>query len=123
MMDAGTGKLSTDASLRVIQVLLTNADPSPLLISTLCTPIVPSLYALYAYLGDVKASDPVLRESLKGYLETWGRLVGSAEVISTLWRIIQGEGGNWCVDVAGVISRIEECVFAVSPFSGYPLIG
>ncbi|KAM5540366.1 hypothetical protein V8D89_005824, partial [Ganoderma adspersum] len=104
----GTGEMSPDASLRTIQVLLTNTDPSPHLISTLFTPIVPSLYALYAYLEGIKASDPLLRETLKGYLETWGRLVGSAEVISTLWRIIDRDGGNWRVDVAGTISRAED---------------
>ncbi|PIL37009.1 hypothetical protein GSI_00701 [Ganoderma sinense ZZ0214-1] len=107
-MDKGTGEISADASLRTIQVLLTNTDPSPRLISTLFTPIVPSLYALYAYLEGNKTSDPLLRESLKGYLETWGRLVGSTEVISTLWRIVDGEGGNWRVDVAGTISKIED---------------
>ena len=107
-MKKGTGEMSPDASLRTIQVLLTNTDPSPHLISTLFTPIVPSLYALYGYLDRTKASDPLLRESLKGYLETWGKLVGSAEVMSTLWRIIDGEGGNWRVDVAGTISRTEE---------------
>lgn len=107
-MDKGTGKMSPDASLRTIQVLLTNTDPSPHLISTLFTPIVPSLYALYAHLEGTKVSDPLLRESIKGYLETWGRLVGSAEVISTLWRIIDREGGNWHVDIAGAISRTEE---------------
>lgn len=95
------------ASLRTIQVLLTNTDPSPHFISTVFTPIIPSLYALYAYLEGTKASDPLLRESLKGYLETWGRLVGSDEVISTLWTIIDGEGGNWRIDVAGEISRAE----------------
>ncbi|KAI1789539.1 hypothetical protein LXA43DRAFT_1075305 [Ganoderma leucocontextum] len=104
----GTGEMSPDASLHTIQVLLTNTDPSPHLISTVFTPIVPSLYALYGYLEGAKASDPVLRESLKGYLETWGRIVGSAEVISTLWRIIDGEGGNWRVDITGTISRAED---------------
>ncbi|TBU43355.1 hypothetical protein BD309DRAFT_960924 [Dichomitus squalens] len=104
----GSGDLSTDASLRIIQVLLTNTDPSPHLLSALFTPIVPSLYALYVYLKGTRASDPLLRESLQGYLGTWGRLLGSAEVISTLWRVIDGEGGNWRVDVAGNISRTED---------------
>lgn len=121
ILNEGTGEMSTDASLRTIQVLLTNTDPSPHLISTLSTPIVPSLYALYVYLEGTKASDPLLRESLKGYLETWGRLVGSTEVISTLWRIIDGEGGTWHVDIAGTVSRTEEYVFTVSPLTSHSL--
>ncbi|RPD67330.1 hypothetical protein L226DRAFT_608532, partial [Lentinus tigrinus ALCF2SS1-7] len=104
----GNGELTVSASLRTIEVLLTNTDPSPTFISTLFTPIVPSLYALYAHLEGAKTADPLLRESLKGFLETWGRLVGSTEVLGTLWRIIDGEGGIWRVDVAGSISRTEE---------------
>ncbi|KAI0698516.1 hypothetical protein C8T65DRAFT_660439 [Cerioporus squamosus] len=104
----GTGELSVSASLRIIEVLLTNTDPSPTFISTLFTPIVPSLYTLYSHLEGAKASDPLLRETLKGFLETWGRLVGSTEVLDTLWTIIDGEGGAWRADVAGSISRTEE---------------
>ncbi|KAI0723142.1 hypothetical protein C8Q76DRAFT_767130 [Earliella scabrosa] len=113
----GTGDITVAASLRTIKVLLTNTDPSPRFISTVFTPIIPSLYALYAYLEGTKASDPLLRESLKGYLETWGRLVGSDEVISTLWTIIDGEGGNWRIDVAGEISRAEASEPADAPLA------
>ncbi|KAI0751606.1 hypothetical protein C8Q80DRAFT_1218295 [Daedaleopsis nitida] len=104
----GTGDITVSASLRTVRVLLTNTDPSPDLISTLFTPIVPSLYALHSHLEGAKASDPVLRESLKGFLETWARLVGSSEVVATIWQIVNGEGGSWRVDVAGEISRSHE---------------
>ena len=103
----GTGDMSISASLRTVQVLLTNTDPSPNFISTLFTPIVPSLYALHSHLEGAKTSDPILRESLKGFLETWARLVGSREVIDILWQIINGDGGTWRINVAGEITRIE----------------
>ncbi|KAI0353496.1 hypothetical protein OH77DRAFT_1591208 [Trametes cingulata] len=104
----GTGDISPTAALNTIQVLLTNTDPSPHLISALLTPIAPSLYSLHACLEQSKASDPILRETITGFLSTWGRLVGSKEVIETLWRIINGDGSDWRVDIAGEISRVQE---------------
>ncbi|KAI0326655.1 hypothetical protein GY45DRAFT_69015 [Cubamyces sp. BRFM 1775] len=103
----GAGNMSPKASLNTIQVLLTNTDPSPHLITALLTPIVPSLYSLYACLEGAKAADPILREGIKGLLSTWGRLVSSEDVIGTIWQIINGEGSDWRVDVAGEISRVE----------------
>ena len=103
----GSGELSASASLRTIEILLTNTDPSPHFISNLLTPVVPSLYALYAHLESTKASDPLLRESIKSYLDTWGRLIETGEVIAALQRIIDGEGGMWHIDVAGEISRAD----------------
>ncbi|KAH9853650.1 hypothetical protein C2E23DRAFT_113637 [Lenzites betulinus] len=103
----GSGDLSPTESLRTIQVILTNTDPSPHLITSLLTPIVPSLYSLYAYLEQAKASDPLVRETIKSFLATWGRLVNKEEVIATLWRIINGETSDWRVDIAGEISRVE----------------
>ena len=103
----GAGNMSPKASLNTIQVLLTNTDPSPHLITALLTPIVPSLYSLYACLEGAKAADPILREGIKGLLSTWGRLVSSEDVIGTIWQIIGGEGSDWRVDVAGEISHVE----------------
>ncbi|KAI0638028.1 hypothetical protein C8Q77DRAFT_405922 [Trametes polyzona] len=103
----GSGNLSPSASLKTIQVLLTNTDPSPHLISALLTPIIPSLYSLFACLEQAKVSDPIIRETIKGFLSTWGRLVNSEEVIAAIWRIIDGDVSDWRVDVAGEISRVE----------------
>ncbi|OJT09025.1 hypothetical protein TRAPUB_50 [Trametes pubescens] len=104
----GSGNISPTASLNTIQVLLTNTDPSPYLISALLTPIAPSLYSLHACLEQAKASDPLLRATIKSFLSTWGRLVNSEEVITTIWRIIHDEGGDWRVSLAGEISRVED---------------
>ncbi|KAI0824765.1 hypothetical protein BC628DRAFT_1419872 [Trametes gibbosa] len=103
----GSGDLTPTSSLRTIQVLLTNTDPSPHLITALLTPIVPSLYSLHAYLEQAKASDPLVRETIKSFLSTWGRLVNKEEVIATLLRIINGETSDWQTDVAGQISKVE----------------
>ncbi|KAI0347118.1 hypothetical protein BDW22DRAFT_498107 [Trametopsis cervina] len=99
--------LSPAAALDTLQTLLTNTDPSPTLISGIMTPIVPSLYSLWYSLDKIKSADPAMRAILKGILGAWGRLVGSAEGTATLWLIIDGEGGNWQVDIAGEIRRVE----------------
>ncbi|KAJ3558366.1 hypothetical protein NM688_g970 [Phlebia brevispora] len=95
-------------TVRVLETLLTNTDPSPVLISGLLTPIIPSVYALSAKLERVKISDPALKAIVRGLLSTWGRLVETSEGVATVWLIVNGEGGEWQVDVAGEIARVEE---------------
>ncbi|KAI9069217.1 hypothetical protein FKP32DRAFT_1682994 [Trametes sanguinea] len=104
----GLGDITPTASMKTMQVLLTNTDPSPHLISALLTPIAPSLYSMYACLDQAKVADPVLRETVSGFLSTWGRLVNSEEAIATIWHIINGQGSNWRVDIAGEISRVDD---------------
>ncbi|KAL7282291.1 hypothetical protein ACG7TL_003761 [Trametes sanguinea] len=113
----GSGDITPAASLKTMQVLLTNNDPSPHLISALLTPIAPSLYSMYACLEQAKVADPVLRETVRGFLSTWGRLVNSEEAISTIWRIIDGQGSDWRVDVAGEISRVDNSAADGQPLS------
>ncbi|OSX60155.1 hypothetical protein POSPLADRAFT_1066562 [Postia placenta MAD-698-R-SB12] len=96
------------SALSSIQTLLTNADPSPTFITNLLTPIVPPLYAILSHLEANKTSDPALRESVRGLLSTWGRVVGAAEGIAALWLVVQGEGGDWKVDVAGHLTRLKK---------------
>ena len=102
-----TFALSPTQAVQTMQTLLTNTDPSPVLISTLLTPIVPALYSLSSTLNSIKTSDPALKASVHGFLRTWGRLVDNTEGIATVWLIVDGEGGDWKVDVAGGISRVE----------------
>lgn len=101
-------RLAPSQAIRTIQTLLTNTDPSPELISSLLTPIVPSLYALLVTLDSVKTSEPVLKTTIRGFLRTWGRLVDSGEGIAALWLVIDGEGGEWRVDIAGEIAKVEQ---------------
>lgn len=96
------------ASLNTLTALLTNTDPAPGLISSLLTPIIPSIYSLLHALEEHKTSDPTFKASVRGLLETWGRLVGEAEGVASLWLIVDGDGGYWSVDVAGQITRHEE---------------
>lgn len=105
-----TPELSSSEALDILQTLLTNADPSPTFITTLLTPIVPALYAILMHLEATKTSDPALKESVRGFLVTWGRVVGASEGIDTLWTVVLGEGGEWRVDVAGNLSRVQRCV-------------
>ncbi|KAJ7180037.1 hypothetical protein C8R43DRAFT_384856 [Mycena crocata] len=94
-------------ALFTIMMLLTNTDPSPTLISSLLSPIVSTLYSLLYHLDQIKTSDPSLKETLQGLLGTWGRVVGTAEAMAILWSIIDGQGGEWRVDLDGEISRLE----------------
>ncbi|KAF7352810.1 RTP1-C1 domain-containing protein [Mycena venus] len=96
------------AALATIMTLVTNTDPSPALISSLLSPIVSSLYSLLYYLDQVKTSDPSLKELLRGLLGTWGRVIGATEAYAILWSVIDGQGGEWSVDLEGQITRLEK---------------
>ncbi|EKM59775.1 uncharacterized protein PHACADRAFT_114971 [Phanerochaete carnosa HHB-10118-sp] len=100
--------LAPNQAIQALQTLLTNTDPSPELISSLLTPIVPPLYALLWTFDSVKTSEPLLKTIVRGFMRTWGRLVDGPEGIATLWLVVNGEGGEWQVDVAGAIARIEQ---------------
>lgn len=100
--------LTPSQAIRTLQTLLTNTDPSPTLISSLLTPIIPPLYSLLWAVDSVKTSDPAFKTTIRGFLRTWGRLVDNAEGLATLWLIIDGEGGDWRVDIAGEVSRVEK---------------
>ncbi|KAF7355296.1 RTP1-C1 domain-containing protein [Mycena sanguinolenta] len=94
--------------LTTIMTLVTNTDPSPTLISSLLSPIVSALYSLLYNLDQVKTSDPSLKETLRGLLGTWGRVVGAMEGLAILWSVIDGQGGEWRVDLEGQITRLDK---------------
>lgn len=107
--------LTPTAALSTLMTFLLHADPSPTLISTLLSPIMTSLYALSAHLDHTKTADPLLKECVNGLLATWGRVVVSEECLENLWRVIEGEGGEWNVDIAGEVKRVERSVILVGP--------
>lgn len=94
----------------IVQTFLTNTDPAPTLVSTTVSPIATSLYALLGTLARVKTADPTLRESVRGLLLTWGRVVPVEEAVAILWACIDGQGGDWTVDISGSVRRVEKCV-------------
>ena len=98
--------LTASQSLVKLLIILTNTDPSPHLLSTLLSPILPALYNALFCLDDKKTSDPRAKESLRGVLETWGRIVTFDEAVSGLWSIINNEGGEWEVNIAGELMRV-----------------
>lgn len=110
--DLAVAQMTVLQTITALETLLTNTDPSPVLISSILTPIVPSLYSLLSKLEKVKISDPGLKMTLRGLLGTWGRLIGASEGAATIWLIVNGEGGEWKVDVGGEIVRIEEYGFS-----------
>lgn len=82
-------------ALSTISTLLLNSDPSPILVTLVLSPILPSLYALMYYFDKTKASDPVLRDSVTALLMTWGRIVECHEGVEQLWLVLHGERVNW----------------------------
>ena len=94
-------------ALDILQTFIINTDPSPTLISGIMTPIIPAIYSISYSLDRIKSADPSLKATFSGLLGTWGRLIGSAEGVATLWLIIDGEGGEWQVDIAGNVRRVE----------------
>lgn len=99
--------MSPTTALGTLQTFLTNTDPSPTVISSILTPIIPSIYSLWYSLDKIKSADPATKTTLKGLLGTWGRLIGNLEGTATLWLIVDGEGGEWKTNVAGEIRRVE----------------
>jgi hypothetical protein len=87
-----------------------HADPSPTVISTLLSPIMPCLYSLSAHMNRMKAADPLLKESVRGLLATWGRVVVSKECFDKLWCVLEGAGGEWEIDIAGKIRTTDQWV-------------
>jgi hypothetical protein len=92
-------------ALSMLTILLLNTDPSPAFITDVLSPVVAPLYALIFHLDSIKASDPVLKESVKGLLATWGRLVEMQDGVNTLWSVIQCERIYWEVDISGNITH------------------
>ncbi|KAJ7068253.1 hypothetical protein C8F01DRAFT_600334 [Mycena amicta] len=95
-------------ALATLTTLVTNTDPSPTLISTLLSPILPALYSLLYSLEKTKATDPNIKETVRGLVGTWGRVIGAPEALDILWSIVAGEGGFWRINLDGEISRTEE---------------
>lgn len=102
--------LSPVEAIQIIQTFLTNTDPAPTLVSTILSPIATSLYALLSTLQRMKTADPTLRESVRGLLFSWGRVVPAEEAIAILWACVDGQGGDWTFDPAGNVRRVEKCV-------------
>jgi hypothetical protein len=88
--------------------LILHTDPSPALISILLSPIMPSLYTLSDHMNRMKTADPLLKESVNGLLATWGRVVVSMECFDNLWRVLEGAGGEWEINIAGEIRNVEQ---------------
>ncbi|KAJ3722990.1 armadillo-type protein [Lentinula raphanica] len=97
--------------------LLTNSDPSPELISTVLSPIVPSLYSLLHHLDSVKTSDPELKETVHGLLMTWSRIAAASEAIDILWTILDDEVTHWHTDLEGNIRQMSSIEAAPSKFA------
>ncbi|KAI0317004.1 hypothetical protein OF83DRAFT_1276666 [Amylostereum chailletii] len=98
---------SPSSTLRTLQTLLTNTDPSPTLISTLLSPVAPALYAILAALERTTAADPAVREGVRGLLLTWGRVVAASEAVAILWACVEDQGGIWTADITGELKRVE----------------
>lgn len=88
--------------------LISNIDPSPTLISAILSPITSTLYSLLYYLDQTKTSDPNLKESIRGLLVTWGKIVGTQEGIDVLWSTVESDEGGWDVDLDGQVCKVDK---------------
>jgi hypothetical protein len=100
--------LTASQSLEKLLILLMHTDPSPILLSILLSPILPALYAALFCLDSKKTSDPMVSEGLRGVLETWGRVVTLEQATSGLWLVINDDGGEWELDIAGELKRVTQ---------------
>lgn len=100
------GSIKPTQALSIISTLLLNSDPSPVFITLLLSPILPSLYALLYHLDKTQTADPVLKESVKAMLMTWGKVVEAQEGIETLWSILQNQRILWQADLVGELVLI-----------------
>lgn len=80
---------------------------------------MPSLYALSAQINYMKTADPMLKESVRGLLATWGRVVELSECLENLWRVLEGAGGDWEVHIAGKIKKVERWVDSIKSKNQY----
>ncbi|KAL0949934.1 hypothetical protein HGRIS_009961 [Hohenbuehelia grisea] len=101
------GNLPAEKSLSTLVALVLNSDPSPTLISTLLSPVVPALYSLLFHFEQVKTSDPGVIDTLRGLLRTWGRVIGQEEGLSSFWKMIHDDQPGWQVDLEGHIRRLR----------------
>ncbi|KAF9462618.1 hypothetical protein BDZ94DRAFT_1366131 [Collybia nuda] len=87
--------------------LISNTDPSPVFISALLTAIFPCLYSVLYNMDQAKTSDPNLKESLRGILITWGKIVDKSEGCVSLWSILGSGEALWKLDLDGQIRKYE----------------
>ncbi|KAF5387644.1 hypothetical protein D9615_000386 [Tricholomella constricta] len=97
--------LTPSVALSILTTLVSNADPSPTLISALLSPIVPALYSLLYHMDEIKTTDPSLRESLRGLLVTWAKIIGTSDGVSILWSVLESDDIGWAIDIEGNINR------------------
>ncbi|KAK0243048.1 hypothetical protein EDD85DRAFT_877845, partial [Armillaria nabsnona] len=105
-----SSELNPNIALTALSTLITNTDPVPTLIATLLSPVISSLYSLLEHLEHVRTSDPTTRETVRGMLETWGRVVEKDEGTRNIWNIVQNEGSDtgWKVDLEGLIYQVDK---------------
>ncbi|KAK7049303.1 hypothetical protein VNI00_005904 [Paramarasmius palmivorus] len=96
------------SAVSTLSTLLANSDPSPQLIASLLSPIVPSAYALLYHLDSIKMSDPTVREAVRDMLLTWSRVTTVSEAVAVLWFILNDQDGKLKLDLAGVIQKAEK---------------
>ncbi|KAF4619552.1 hypothetical protein D9613_005233 [Agrocybe pediades] len=100
--------LRPDEALSALTVLLSNTEPSPLLLSRLLTPIISELYLLSYDIDQVKTADPSLKESINDLLLSWGKIIDRDEGSQALWAIIEGgKAGQWHFNLEGRFWKTE----------------
>ncbi|KAF8812411.1 hypothetical protein BYT27DRAFT_6419485 [Phlegmacium glaucopus] len=95
-------------ALSSISTLISNTEPSPIFISKILSPILPSLYLLSYNLAQFKTADPQLKASINGLLLSWGKIVDQPEGINVLWSILEArQNSEWKYNTDGQLWRFQ----------------
>ena len=95
-------------ALSSISTLISNSEPSPIFISKILSPILPSLYFLSYTLARYKTADPQLKASISGLLLSWGKIIDRPEGINVLWSILEGgQNSEWKYNTDGQLWRFQ----------------
>ena len=95
-------------ALSSISTLISNSEPSPIFISKILSPILPSLYLLSYTLARYKTADPQLKASISGLLLSWGKIIDRPEGINVLWSILEGgQNSEWKYNTDGQLWRFQ----------------
>ena len=55
----------------------------------------------------MKTADPAFAETARGLLITWARVTNLDEGIAVVWGCVDGQDGDWVIDFAGDLKRVE----------------
>lgn len=92
--------------LEMLNIIVSNIDPSPTNYAFLLTPNVTSLLSMYLFIQQTKA-DPLLRQAVANLLNLWGRTLDEEEVVESLCIVVKEEDAlRWRRTESGSVAYV-----------------